>query len=86
MQQPALDVVPLTEPPVQLEDRGRVTLVILRPAIEDLRAFGRHHRETRLEVLQRAGRLAHLPESGSDLLEPQVQFRHALVFGRADAD
>ena len=79
VEQPALDVVPLTEPPVELDHGGRVLLVVLRPAIEDAAQSRVMSRETRLEILQRVLRLAKLLEGDVDLLELQVQFGFALL-------
>jgi hypothetical protein len=44
VEQPALDVVPLAQPPMQFRHGGRVLLVAVRPALEDRRALARHVR------------------------------------------
>ena len=79
VQQPPLDVVPLTETAVEFDDGGRVLLVVLCPAIEDARAVARHVGETRLEAVHRFLSLAKLLEGDVDVFELQSQIGFALL-------
>jgi len=77
VEQPALDVVPLAQPPMQFRHGGRVLLVAIRPALEDRRALARHVRQALFEILQGILGVTELLEGDGDLLELQVQFRWA---------
>ena len=73
VQQPPLDVVPLAEAAVKFDDGGGVSLVVLRPAIEDACAFARHLAKARLEAVQRLLRLSKLAQGEIDLLDLNLQ-------------
>ena len=73
VQQPPLDVVPLAEAAMKFDDGGGVPLVVLRPAIEDARAFARHLVQARLEAVHRLLRLSKLAQGEIDLLDLNLQ-------------
>ena len=77
VQQAPLDVVPLAEPTVELDDGGGMALVVLRPAIEDAGALARHVREPRLEAVERVLRLTQLPQGEVDLLDLNLKIGRA---------
>ncbi len=79
VQQPALDVVPLAETTVELDDGRRVLFVVFRPPIEDAGAVARHVGETRLEPLHRLLGETELLESDVDLFDLQLQIGFTLL-------
>ena len=77
VQQPPLDVVPLTEAAMKFDDGGGVALVVFGPAVEDAGAFPRHLAEARLEAVQRLLRVSQLAQGEIDLLDLYLQIRRS---------
>ena len=73
VEQPPLDVVPLAQAAMKFDDSGRVSLVVLRPAVEDACALARHLAKARLEAVQRLLRLSKLAQGEIDLLDLNLQ-------------